>query len=289
MFFDRLSRSWEFAKTSYRILWDHKQLLVFPLLSAAAALIVSASFLLPLWTSGTIDTWAGADGEAGRQGTDVMMWVTMFLFYFANYFVIVFFNAALIACVMQVIEGERPSLAYGLGMAGKRLGQIAAWAFVSAVVGVILRSIENSNEKAGRFISAILGTAWTALTFFAVPLIVLEGAGPVEAVKRSAQTLKDTWGEALMGNFSLGLLSFLIALPILLLAGGVAYLAHTSGSMVMLVAGIALVVVVAVLAGAAGAAADMIFKGLLYSYATGQTLPGDVDTQTFDQAFVHRP
>jgi len=64
-------------------------------------------------------------------------------------------------------------------------------------------------------ISALLGTAWTIMTYFVMPVIVIGGVGPIEAFKRSAGTLKRTWGEALVGSFSLGLLSLL---PIIVVA-----------------------------------------------------------------------
>ena len=47
----------------------------------------------------------------------------------------------------------------------KRLPQIVGWSLVSAVVGVILKAIENSNKKAGRLVSALFGAAWTAVTY----------------------------------------------------------------------------------------------------------------------------
>ena len=34
--FDKIGRSWEFAKISYGLLWDFKQLIIFPLLSTIA-------------------------------------------------------------------------------------------------------------------------------------------------------------------------------------------------------------------------------------------------------------
>ncbi len=55
--FATLSRSWEFAKISYGILWDYKKLIIFPLVSTVAAALVTASFLVPLWTTGTLEKW----------------------------------------------------------------------------------------------------------------------------------------------------------------------------------------------------------------------------------------
>src|SRR5206468_674804 len=100
--------------------------------------------------------------------------------------------------------------------------QILAWALVSATVGVLLRAIE-SNRQVGRFVSMILGTAWTIITYFVVPVLVVEKTGPFKAVGRSIELLKKTWGEALIGNFGLGFFEFLVVLPgiLILIVGGV--------------------------------------------------------------------
>ena len=284
MFFDKLERSWDFAKTSYSILWDHKPLLLFPILSGIAAIIVIASFGLPLWSSGTIETWL--DEETVDSSQKTTMYVTLFAFYFCNYFVIVFFNSALVACAMQALNGEAPAVGYGLSVAVKRLPQILAWALVSAVVGVLLRVAENTDKRVGRFVAGILGMAWTALTFLVVPVIVVDGVGPIEAFKRSVSALKSTWGEALMGNFSLGMIGFLLSLPLILLAALLIWAALSAGSTVA--AGAILIIAIGafLLLAAASAAADTIFKALLFSHATGRSLPANIDTDQFSYAFT---
>ena len=282
--FATIGRSWEFAKISYRILWDFKKLIVFPVISSAAAIVVTASFLLPLWGTGMLAKWTSAD----ETSSSLSMWVTLFIFYFANYFVIVFFNSALTACALKVLSGQPPTIGDGLRMAASRTPQIFGWAVLSAFIGVALRAIENANEKAGQFIAAILGSAWTALTFFVVPVVVIEGLGPIEAFKRSLGILKSTWGEALVGNFSLGFLGLLVTLPALLIAGLLGYAAVSAGSMVLMVAAIVLGVGLIALCAATSAAADVIFKAVLFNYATGKTLPESIDTTSLSDAFASR-
>lgn len=284
--FESLGRSWSFATTSYRILWTHKQLIIFPLLSTLAAVLVLASFAAPLWMTGQLEQWIDDAKSPEGIGQNVVMYVTLFLFYFCNYFVIVFFNSALIACALQIFRGEEPSIDYGLGVAGKRLPQILGWALVSAFVGVALKAIENTNKRVGELIASLLGTAWTAMTYFVVPVIVLEGVGPAEAVKRSLGTLKSTWGTALIGNFSLGLVGFLILLPVYLVAIGIVVLGLGSGQLWVVVPAIAGAVVLVALAAAVSSAAGTVFTALLFSYATGKTLPADVDDSLFAEAFV---
>ena len=284
--FATLSRSWEFARMSYSLLGQHKRLILFPIISSIAAFLVMASFVLPLWQTGVLAEWSQfMDEEAAAQGGNVLMYVIAFLFYFCNYFVIVFFNTGLIACVLQVMNGEEPTISYGVAFAGKRLPQILGWSLVSAVVGVILKAIENSNKKASAFISAILGSAWTALTYFVVPVIVVDGVGPIEAFKRSTKTLKSTWGTALVGNFSLGFFAFLVALPVILILIGLFVLAMMGKSVIGMIAVGVLAVPAIMIVAAITSAADAVFKTYLFAYATGRTMPANVDTSSFGEAF----
>lgn len=281
--FASMSRSWEFAKMSYAMIWCHKRLLFFPLISTFTALLVTLSFVLPLWMTGQLEAWAAAMGGEG-EAQDWVMYLLTFLFYFCNYFVVIFFNTGLLACVTRIGQGEKPRVSDGLSFAMKRFPQIFAWAFVSAIVGVLLRALEQ-NKKAGRFVSAILGSAWTALTFFVVPVITMEGVGPIQAFKRSTGILREQWGTALVGNFSLGIISFLLMIPVLLLSGFLIFMGVSSGSIAVTAGLIGLGVMMVLIAAATSSAADMIFKSFLYTYATGQTLPNEVDSQHFSLAF----
>lgn len=287
--FSTLSRSWEFTKISYSILWQHKSLVAFPIVSGAASLLVLASFIVPLWMSGFLESAAeGASSEDGQtlsQSQEILGWVLTFAFYFCSYFVIVFFNTGLIACAMRVLEGEEPSIGYGMHVAMQRLPQIAGWALLSAAIGTILRMIENANEKAGAFIAAILGSAWTALTYFVVPVIVIEGKGPIGAFKSSVGVLKDNWGTALVGNFSLGFVGFLVMLPVILIGGVATFAAFSSGSTGLGIGVGTIVVMLVLLAAAFTSAADVVFKAVLYNFATGRATPEAIEPATMREAF----
>lgn len=288
-FLARLQRSWEYVKISYGLLWDFKQLLVFPLFSMAAALLVLASFALPLWNT---DVWANVetflDEETAASEISPLTYVIAFAFYFCNYFVIVFFNTALAACALRVCAGETPTVGYGLSLAARRLPQIAGWALLSATVGLILKAIENANDKVGQIVAAILGTAWTALTYFVVPVLAAEGVGPIEAFKRALSTLKKTWGESLIGNFSMALITFVVALPVLFVLMLLLFLAFQTGDLTLIVTAALVLVGAIILIAVASSAADMVFRSLMYNYATGRTIPEEVDESLLEGAFGSR-
>src|SRR6185295_20379099 len=96
-----------------------------------------------------------------------------------------------------------------------RLPQILAWTFVAATVGLLLNALENFLRDRLGFLGSLLGgileTGWAVLTYFVVPVLVVDGVGPVQAVQRSSEVLKRTRGESLTGEGGLGLISFLMA------------------------------------------------------------------------------
>jgi hypothetical protein len=280
--FERLSASFALASSSWRVLRTDKKLIIFPLLSGASCLMVLAAFAMPFlarpqWAQSVIDA-VDANGQP-----PAWVYPVLFAYYFCNYFVIIFFNAALVSCALIRFSGETPTLGDGLAAAGRRLPQILAWALVSATVGLVLKLIENANERVGQFISAILGTAWTVMTYFVVPVLVVEQVGPFAAIGRSLSILRRTWGEALVGRLGLGLFMFLLSLPgILLLVAGI-FVANT-----MLAAGIGLAAVgllYLLLAAAAGSALQGIFVGALYEYAARGQVPEGFDRGDMARAF----
>ena len=107
--FERAATGWRLAQQSWQVLKLDKELLVFPLLSGIACVLVMASFAIPLWSTGFVNTVM--DERAANQGDvgqfhQIVGLVLLFAYYFVNYFVIVFFNSALIACAVSSAESD---------------------------------------------------------------------------------------------------------------------------------------------------------------------------------------
>jgi hypothetical protein len=279
--FERISNSFALARSSWQVLRTDKQLVLFPILSGLCTLLVLASFAVPL---AVLQMNGQLQWDENKQPA-LWTYPVAFAFYFCNYFVIVFFNSALISCALMRFNGEQPTLGDGLRAAGARLPQILAWALVSATVGLLLKVVENLHEKVGQFVSAILGTAWTVITYFVVPVLVVEKVGPFQAIRRSLEILKKAWGEALVGGIGLGLFKFLLLLPgFLLLIGGVALGIYLQ-SLVVGAVGVSLAILYLLLFAAVGAALDTIFLGALYQYATFSRVPQGFNEAEMRSAF----
>ena len=94
--FSRFSYTLSLMSSSWQVLKKDKELLVFPLLSGICCALVTASFVLPMVGTGAWEP--PAEGAATVEY--VAYYGILFLFYFCNYFVITFFNSAIIACAV---------------------------------------------------------------------------------------------------------------------------------------------------------------------------------------------
>jgi hypothetical protein len=211
-------------KQSWSVLRLDKELMLFPVLSSIACFLVIVSFAAPIilvpQLRSSVLAMANAQAEAPEQGAGPQFLVpsiVMFCFYLVTYFVIVFFNTALVSCAVLRFQGGDPTVGYGIRSAGSLLPQILAWSLVAATVGWILRMIEERLSFVGKIVVAFIGLAWSVVTYLVVPVLAVERLGPVGAVRRSAQLLIKTWGEALVGNISLGIAGFVLSLPGILL------------------------------------------------------------------------
>jgi hypothetical protein len=215
-FYTKLSNGWKLAKMSLQVLKENKQLIVFPILAGASFLLIIGSFIV-----GTMSV-AGWNIDNIDTPDTALQYGLIFGFYLVNYFIIVFFNVALTHCTRLYFRGEEVTIRAGLLFSFSRIGAILSWALFAATVGTILKAIQENFGFLGKILGGLLGIVWTVTTFFVVPIIAYENVGPLAAYKRSAQMMKQKWGESIAASFSFGALQvvafFVIVIPMLVLA-----------------------------------------------------------------------
>lgn len=285
--FATIGRSFRLAKLCLRVLGADKELVLFPVFSSIGVVLVLLTFM---------GTWLGigALGRIDGGGLGLGDLVLALAFYVLAYFVIIFFNCALVYAAHQRMAGGDPTIRSGLRGAWYRVITIFMWAVIAGTVGLILKILSGQAGQRGgilglvsQIIIALIGAAWTLLTYFVVPLIVIERRPLGDAFKTSLSMIRHTWGEQIAGNFGLGIAAFLtylvaaglIVLMFLALSplGGVG-IATTIVVGVVLVVGIALVF----------ATMDGIYKAALYSYAATGEVPSLFPDDTIRQAFRPR-
>jgi hypothetical protein len=260
----KFSRSWQLVMQSFAILRSDKQLMLFPILSAISCFVLTAiiatggAFLmLPARAA------ALAAGEQFHPNQSPLFLIGMFTLYVVNYFVIVFFNVALVGVANSRLMGGTWTFRDGLDLAWERKFTIFQWTLVAATVGVILRTLEERLGLIGRIIMRFVGIAWALACYFVVPVLAFEDLTPIDAVKRSSKLFRDTWGEKVMGGFSLSLVSLVLTLPVIGLVVAAAMLGGVTGLLI----GLVVMFVYFLLLSAFMSAVGGIFNAALYRYA----------------------
>ena len=276
--FERISRSWDLVKASAGVLRSDKELLVFPLISSICCIIVAASFFVPAAFGGLFE-------GAGRHHLSPLAYVLIFTFYVVQYFIIIFFNSALIGAALIRLDGGDPTVADGFRIALSKLPPILGYAVIAATVGVALQALRERAGFIGRFVVGLIGLAWTVATFLVVPVLVSQDVGPIDAVKRSAELLKKTWGENLIGNGGVGMVFGLALVLLGVVGGGLVLLAASNGAVTLAITlGVALVVAFLMLA-LIHAALQGVYAAALYRYATAGDSNNGFDKSTLVGAF----
>ena len=276
--FTKIQNSWTLIKASAAVLRADKELVVFPIVSAIGVLVVTVSFALPMILAGFLD--ALLEGHAQIFGL-----VMGFLFYLVQYTVIIFANSALVGAAMIRLRGGDPTVGDGFRVAMKHIGAILGYALISATVGMILRWLSERGKTLGQIVSSIVGLAWNLATYLVVPVLVVEGVGPVEAVKRSANLLKKTWGEQIVGNFSISLVFVLLAVLLIILSIPVFILVASTHSPVLIALTALLFVLTFVFMGLIGSTLNGIYVAAVYRYAAEGEASGFFSEELVQEAF----
>ena len=274
----KLRNSWELVKASARVLQADKELIVFPLISGVALIVVSASFFLPLFVF-------GSGFSVPEEGGGVLGYVLLFLFYLVQYTVIFFFNSALVGAAMIRLEGGDPTVGDGLRIAFQHLGAILGYAAIAATVGVILRTARERAGGLGKIVVGLVGMAWSLATYLVVPVLVTRNVGPIEAVKQSATILKRTWGEQIVGGGGIGLVFGLMFVALAVIAVPTVIFVFTTGQTALIAAVVAVFVLAFILLALVNATLSGIYSAALYRFAT-QGDAGRFDDQLMRRAFL---
>jgi hypothetical protein len=276
--FDKFSRSWSLVKASAAVIRSDKELLLFPVFSGVATLLVIATFAIPLFALNLFD----------GNGINVLGAIVGFLFYLCQYFVIFFFNSALVGAATIRLKGGDPTVAEGLRIAFSRVGSILGYAAIAATVGLILQALKNKdNNFLVRMIGSGLGVAWTLSTFLVVPVLVNEQVGPIDAIKQSVALLKRTWGENAIGNIGLGTAFGLLMIGLVLVVVALtvlAFFASTALGFAVLALGVLAIALLAIVQ----AALSGIYSAALYRYAVDGQAPQGFADGSMQQAFAAR-
>ena len=118
--FNRVERSWQLVQASWSVLRSDRELLVLPAISGVATAILGAGFIALAMGSGAVEALSG--GHAGQVLGS--FYAEIFVWYIVQYFIVFFFNTALVAAALVRLNGGDPTLKEALALAASRSGQI---------------------------------------------------------------------------------------------------------------------------------------------------------------------
>lgn len=255
---DRVRRGWSLTKQSWAVLRSDRSLAAFPVLGGLTTIILAAAFGLP---SALL-----FQDESNVLGT-ILAAVGIYVVTFAG----VFFNVALAGAAVQVLDGHDATVASGVAVARRNIGAVSGWAAMVASVNIIIRALQEKAGPLGDLLLGGLAVAWGLVTFLAVPVIAIEGTGPIGTLKRSAGIFRDRWGEQVTGQFSIGAVVMLATiLPAVALVG----IGAAIGSAAVLATCIVLAVIVILIGAVVSTALSQIFAVALYRFAVGEGATG---------------
>lgn len=268
------SRSFHIFKESLSVLRKDKEIMLFPILSGIFTMMAMAGMVY----AGVITGFFARLGNGSELESNILGYAGLFVWYFVSWFIVIFFNVAVIHCAKIRFEGGDPTIADGFRASTTHLGRIATWALVAATVGLLIRIAADRAKFVGKIVASIAGAAWAIATFFIVPVIIFEKKSMKDSIKQSANLVKKTWGESLVSAGGVGLFMMMLGAAGLLLpiAGMfISVQAAVIGLGIMAFYWLGLMVVSSALTG--------IFRAGLYLYATEGKLP-----QGFTPAYVER-
>lgn len=277
-----LKASWLLFKETWRFLQADRELLWLPvltlLLNGFLFAILIALFVI---TSG-IDALIPTEGET----FSITQWAFIFGCYLVGAFSVALGQAAISFTVFTRAHEGSATLGQSLKVAFSHWYSLLVWSLVTSTVGIIIQAIMERSQLLGKIFASLLGAAWSVLTYFVVPAIVIDKQNTFASISTSGQIFKKTWGETFISNISLTAVFLVIhVLGVLALIGGVIF------GIVMEIPLLIFPVVILYLAYFVGAiiiasAMGGVLKTLLYIYARDNNRPKNFNEELLGQMLV---
>lgn len=147
-----------------------------------------------------------------------------------------------------------------------------------------------TDDRPSRIMAAFCDQGWSTPQVVVaetavVPIRVVENLGPLDALKRSVELLKETWSEQIAGNLGMGLVFGVLLVAAIVVGGAGIAAAIAAGSTVLTILVIALAVVALLFLSLLSSALSGIYMATVYRHAAdgevGANLPAALVENTF--------
>jgi hypothetical protein len=266
----RFKRGWALTKKSWALLRQHRELVRFPIYGGIATILLGILFLGP-----------GAfflDRHTYGAGVALIVIGVYVLSVIGIYF-----SVGLAACADLIFRGQDATVGDGIAVANSRFSQICGWAALSTAFGLIVGLLESQGGAIGEIAGRLVGMAWSLITFLSVPVIAIEGTGPVGTLKRSASLFRERWGQQITGNIAIGgavaLFGVLPALALIVIGVVIWPSVGFAGALLVVIGALVLCVALVISKALSG-----IFGVALYRYALDGEVVGGFTREDLESA-----
>ncbi|MBI1317742.1 MAG: hypothetical protein GC168_02190 [Candidatus Hydrogenedens sp.] len=215
-FLKRLMNGVHLLARSMRIIWNDKTLMAFPLASTLCTLTVLWLIYISVGPDKVRLFINTRPDEIGVQHFNYGWYVMLALAYLALSFLTVFFNTAVVGCTYISMTQRDSKFMEGVLLSLKNLLSILLWSIFASTFGLLL-SVLDWFKYTSRYTRKVLGSEWSMMTYFVLPVIEIENVTIFSAMGRSTRIMSDTWGEHATARFGMGLFFSILSLPALAL------------------------------------------------------------------------
>ncbi|MEY2665482.1 MAG: hypothetical protein RLZZ480_587 [Candidatus Parcubacteria bacterium] len=278
----KLRASWLLLKEAWRYLQADKELLAIPLISAILGIILLGAIITGFLLS------SGLEAIVPKEGQGLTLLQTGFVFgiYIVCAFSAAIGQAGISNTVFTRAHGGNATLGNSLKVAFAHWPSLFLWSVITSTVGVVLNSIAERSKLLGKIVVALLGSAWSVLTYFVVPAMVIDKKSAFASIGTSTSVFKRTWGETLVSNITLGAAFLIIHVAALCLFIGVVVLSIVLDVPIVTLPAFVLYFIWLFLAVLTSSALDGILRTLLYIYASESTYPPNFNSELLSQMLV---
>jgi hypothetical protein len=267
-----MRRGWHLGLQSLKIVLRDKTLILFPLIPFTTAIIIIVSFCLVVgpdklfWALFVVNTLEHARYLA--------------LGYVVVAIISVFFWMGLVACTRISIDERDSKFMDGILAAMKKFHWVVLWALVSWTIGPILNLLDHLRYTSG-LVRRIAKTNWSQLSYFLLPILVVDNINLFSALRRSSTVTAKTWGEGAVSQLGFMWFFWLMNLPTILLF---AYGHYLEGPWPKPLTFVVLAMIYGTLVTYQTLSA--VLSVVLYKYATDGTVVKGFDGEWMKNAFV---
>lgn len=270
----RIARSWRLTKVAWTVVRTDRSLQILALL-AALVVVLGAVAIVAL----------GSSSSHGRVSGGRFVVVAL-VFIYPLTFLGAFINTAIAAAAAAALDGRHLSVSEALAVPRRRIGQIAVWALIAAIIGYVLEQLTSRLPFGGSIAARLVGLAWSLASFFVIPALALEDRSATDSLRRSAHMIKERWGEGVGGSIIISAWAVLVMIPLVIAFAvclAVAFETPAARDLVIAVGALGLLSIVAI-----QLVVRQTFAVALYRYATTGTAPGPFEEGDLQSPFARK-